>query len=55
MIDFLFMDEETEELFIVQAQTAAEARVTAELYFDSAIYLRKLTEQEAEDLGYDTF
>ena len=55
MIDFLFMESETEELFIVQESNLEAAMETAREYFDEPIFIRELTEEEAEDLGYDTY
>lgn len=55
MIDFLFMESETEELFIVQESSLEAAMETAREYFDEPIFIRELTEEEAEDLGYDTY
>ena len=55
MIDFLFMDDETEEFFIVQERDLDTAFEIASEKFENFSFIRELTEQEAEDLGYDTF
>ena len=55
MIDYLFMDAETEECFIVQEYTLEAATEIAQTFYDDPIFLRELTEDEAEDLGFDTF
>ena len=55
MIDYLFMDAETEECFIVQEYTLEAAIEIAQTFYDDPIFLRELTEDEAEDLGFDTF
>ena len=55
MVDYLFMDAETEECFIVQEYILEAAIEIAEAFYDDPIFLRELSEDEAEDLGYDTY
>jgi len=53
--NYLFTDEETGEDFIVYERTIEKAKEVAKEYFNEPKYCDKLTDYEAEVLGYDTY
>jgi hypothetical protein len=55
MKNFYFVDIETGEDFIVEAETMAEARHTADELFDRARFIREISDYEAEMIGVDTY
>ncbi len=55
MRNFYFVDDETGEDFIVEAETLAKARYIAGDYFNEAHFLREIDDEEAEMLGVDTY
>ena len=55
MRHFLFEDYATGEEFIVGADTLAQAKAEASLYFADPSYICELSEYEAEASGLDEF
>lgn len=55
MRNFYFVDDETGEDFIVEAETLAKARYIAGDYFNEVHFLREIDDYEAEMLGVDTY
>ena len=55
MKHFLFYDDETGESFIVGETTKIDAVKTAKDFFEKPIYLREISEFEAEASGLDEY
>lgn len=58
-IDFLFEDIETGEEFLVEVENVGNARATAKEiafeYFENPILIRRVSIEEAERMGIDTY
>ena len=52
---FYFIDEATGEDFFVEADTIKEARAIANENFEDPTFIRIVSYEEAEDLGFDTY
>ena len=52
---FYFIDEATGEEFFVEADTIREAREIAFQNFEDPTFIRIVSYEEAEDLGFDTY
>ena len=52
---FYFIDEATGEDFFVEADTIKEARAIANENFEDPTFVRRVSYEEAEDLGFDTY
>lgn len=55
MKNFYFVDNETGEDFIVEANTLRDAIHTASTYFEEPQFLREISDYEAEMIGVDTY
>ena len=55
MKNYLFIDEITGEDFIVEGLSKEDARKTAEMYFEEPRLIDRISDFEAESLGYDTY
>lgn len=55
MKNFYFVDNETGEDFIVEAETLAKAMYIATAYFAEPQFLREISDYEAEMIGVDTY
>lgn len=55
MKNYLFTDEITGEDFIVEGLSKEDARKTAEMYFEEPRLIDRISDFEAESLGYDTY
>lgn len=55
MKNFYFIDNETSEDFIVEANDYHEAVNIASRYFDTPCFEREISDYEAEMLGVDTY
>ena len=55
MRNFYFVDDETGEDFIVEAETLNKARYIATAYFAESQFLREISDEEAEMIGVDTY
>lgn len=55
MKNFYFVDNETGEDFIVEAEILAKAMYIATAYFEDPQFVEELTDYEAEMLGVDTY
>jgi hypothetical protein len=55
MKNFYFIDNETGEDFIVEANDYHEAVNIASRYFDTPCFEREISDYEAEMLGVDTY
>ena len=55
MKNFYFIDNETGEDFIVEADTLRDAIHIASTYFEEPQFLREISEYEAEMIGVDTY
>lgn len=58
-IDFLFEDTETSEEFLVEVENTMNARKEAieiaREYFENPILIRRVSVEEAEQMGIDTY
>lgn len=55
MFDFLFVDKESGEEFLVETDTLEEARETAKEYFKKPKFIERMSIDEGEWLGLDTY
>lgn len=55
MKNFYFVDNETGEDFIVEANTLRDAIHIASTYFEEPQFLREISDYEAEMIGVDTY
>ena len=55
MKNYLFTDEITGEDFIVEGLSKEDAKKTAEMYFEEPRLIDRISDFEAESLGYDTY
>lgn len=55
MKNFYFVDNETGEDFIVEADTKHDAIHIAHVYFEEPQLLREISDYEAEMIGVDTY
>lgn len=55
MFDYLFKDRETGEEFLVEAESYTEAVKIVRQYFNDYTFLEKLSVEEGEMLGLDTY
>lgn len=53
--DYLFEDLETSEEFLVQAESRKEAEEIAQTYFANPKCYGRVSEEEAEMMGLDTY
>lgn len=53
--DFLFVDKETGEEFLVEEKTLKDAWKIVYKYFDNAKFIETLSVEEGEMLGLDTY
>lgn len=54
MRTFWFCDDDEGD-FLVEANTLSEAKRTAKKYFDNPCLIEEVSEEEAEELGFDTY
>lgn len=52
---YWFTDKETGEDFFVEATNPQLAKSIAKNIFDDPMFLGRVTEREAEEMGYDTY
>lgn len=52
---YLFEDAESGELFLVGAPKSSKALEIAQEYFDDPVFIRKVSEFEAENSGLDEY
>lgn len=52
---YLFEDAESGELFLVGAPKSSKALEIAQEYFDNPVFIRKVSEFEAENSGLDEY
>ena len=52
---YLFEDAESGELFLVGASKSSKALEIAQEHFDNPVFVRKMTEEEAEASGLDEY
>jgi len=55
MFDFYFTDEVTGEDFLVECDTFREAKIIAYENFEQPHFIEKLTVEQGEALGLDTY
>lgn len=55
LFDYLFEDEETDEVFLVEAISLEDAKSIANDYFENPHFCRKMSVEEGEYLGLDTY
>lgn len=55
LFDYLFEDKETGEQFLVEADSYTEAVKIVRQYFDNYSFLEKMSVEEGEMLGLDTY
>lgn len=55
MKNFYFVDNATDEDFIVEADTLRDAIHIASIYFEDPQFLREISDYEAEMIGVDTY
>ena len=55
MRHFLFYNKETKEEFLVGEATLQLAKKYAKVYFDCPIFVREVSEREAENSGLDEY
>lgn len=55
MFDFYFTDEVTGEDFLVECDTFREAKIIAYENFEEPHFIEKLTVEQGEALGLDTY
>lgn len=55
MKEYLFYDEASGEMFLVETDMAEKAYLCAYKYFEEPKFVREVSHFEAEMLGYDTY